>query len=870
MIKVTKLTKVYKSKRKDKCIALNNLSFSLGDHGFVFVIGKSGSGKTTLLSILGGLDNLTKGDVDVYGNEFYKFKEKDFVNYRNSIIGYIFQDFHLIDELTVYENIKISLDLQNDLDIKKIYAILEKVGLKGYANRYPRELSGGEKQRVAIARALIKDPKIIFADEPTGNLDSKTTEQILSILKELSKDRLVVIVSHNLQDARNYADRIIELSNGKIIQDLARNSNYSNDVKLINNELFIPVYREFNDDERAFIEKNFEQGKINKITQVTNLFVPSEQKELSLKNNIKISNKHFSFANLLKLGRKFLKKDFVKLFFNSFIVACLMVILGLSQLIVNFDSNKIIEKELQSKNYTSISLRKDEIKDSDIDVNNDYIIPIADEEKNEFIEAGYEGNIYELTNLVLDYGTRFNLATYHRYNPVSLKDIYYNGTRGTLITTDEYLEKLFGKIEYVALADKIEKGGIYITDYSAHAMLLYKNNYNFVDEKSLLGWHKSMNANYYAYVNGIIKTGYDEKYKSIIEKISDSSMTKEEFNNLSNSEEFQAYYDDVIQNLAISYTTNPNFKKDFINSGFRSWVPIGNSLLVNNGKEYEYKDYIQNAKYRSNYDLNGNEVIMGYSKFNSIFNTNYNVTNLNEFEPMTVTLKYYDYYDIDRAKLVYSVDLNITKLIEGDAFYVSDEMCKNLLEITTFTTSLYFDDLSNIESISKVAVENGYIMNSLVASALTTITKAVNVFSDFFIVIFVGLCLCAVSILANYGLKLVKERKYEIGILKALGTRDRDLVCIFGIQIILEIILIVFMYNLGSILFVDLSNDILIRSLMELAPNNLVVDVEILFINLKDLISNSILAMLIVIVSFVLPIIKLRKLKPLDIVKAKE
>jgi ABC-type antimicrobial peptide transport system permease subunit len=261
---------------------------------------------------------------------------------------------------------------------------------------------------------------------------------------------------------------------------------------------------------------------------------------------------------------------------------------------------------------------------------------------------------------------------------------------------------------------------------------------------------------------------------------------------------------------------------------------------------------------------------MGYSKFNSIFNTNYNVANLNEFVPITVTLKYYDYYDIDRAKLVYSVDLNITKLTEGDAFYVSDEMCKNLLEITTFTTSLYFDDLSNIESISKVAVENGYIMNSLVASALTTITKAVNVFSDFFIVIFVGLCLCAVSILANYGLKLVKERKYEIGILKALGTRDRDLVCIFGIQIILEIILIVFMYNLGSILFVDLSNDILIRSLMELAPNNLVVDVEILFINLKDLISNSILAMFIVIVSFVLPIIKLRKLKPLDIVKAKE
>jgi ABC-type lipoprotein export system ATPase subunit len=210
MIKVTKLTKVYKSKRKDKCIALNNLSFSLGDHGFVFVIGKSGSGKTTLLSILGGLDNLTKGDVDVYGNEFYKFKEKDFVNYRNSIIGYIFQDFHLIDELTVYENIKISLDLQNDLDINKIYAILEKVGLKGYANRYPRELSGGEKQRVAIARALMKSPKIILADEPTGSLNYEKGLEIMELLKEFHKksNHVMIFVTHDDRMAK-FADEVI-------------------------------------------------------------------------------------------------------------------------------------------------------------------------------------------------------------------------------------------------------------------------------------------------------------------------------------------------------------------------------------------------------------------------------------------------------------------------------------------------------------------------------------------------------------------------------------------------------------------------------------------------------------------------------------
>lgn len=870
MIKIRKLTKIYKSKKKDKCVALDNVSFSLDNKGFVFVIGKSGSGKTTLLSIIGGLDNLTKGDVIVNGNKFSSFKEKDFVNYRNSMIGYIFQDFHLIDELTVYENIKIALDLQNNQDYEKISSILKRVGLKGYENRYPRELSGGEKQRIAIARALIKNPKIILADEPTGNLDSKTTKQILTLLKELSKDRLVIIVSHNLQDARDYADRIIELSNGKITQDLARNLNYSNQAKLVDNELFIPVYREFSEEDKQLIDRSLKEGKINKITQMTNMFFDNDKKDFISYEFSSIQKSHFSLKNLYKLAFKFLKKDAFKLIFNSFIVACLMVILGLSQLIVNFDSNRVIEKELLDKEYTSISLRKEKFVDSDIDVNSDYIIPISTEEKDKFIEAGYDGNVYELVSHFLDYGTSYDLAEKHKYNSISTKDIFLSGTRGTLITTEEYIEKVFGKLDYIVTSEKIEAGGIYITDYSADAMLLYRNNPNFVSYESLLGYHKSMNRNFYAYINGIIKTDYKTKHKMVLEKLANPETTKEELKELSNSEEFQAYYDDVIQNLSISYTTNPNFKEDCLKPEFRSWYPVGNSVLVKDGVEYEVNRYFENARTRSNYVLNDNEVIMSYARFNSFFNTNYNGSNIGEFEPITVTFKYYDMYDDNRSKLVYTVDLKIIKLISGDNVFVSDEVSKKLLEAATFTISLYFDDLSNIETISKVATENGYVMNSLVTSALTTVTKAVGVFSDFFVVIFVGLCLCAVLILGNYGLKLVKERKYEIGILKALGTKNHELVNIFGLQIILKIILIVLMYNVGSILFIDLSNEILIKSLMELAPNNFIMDIDILYININDLIRNSILAVFIVVVSFILPIIKLRKLKPLDIVKAKE
>ena len=869
MIRVKNLIKIFKSKKKDKCIALDNVSFTLEDKGFVFIIGKSGSGKTTLLSIIGGLDNLTKGEISINGNLFSKFKEKDYVNYRNTMIGYIFQDFHLIDELTIYENIKISLDLQNNKDVSLIGEMLEKVGLKGYENRYPNELSGGEKQRIAIARALIKNPRIILADEPTGNLDTKTTSQVLSLLKELSKERLVIIVSHNLNDAREYADRIIELSSGKIINDLMRNDKYSDEVKLIDDELFIPVHKKFLDKESDFINSKLIEGKIKRITQVDDIFIKNNKKEKEEIIDDPLTNKKFSLKNMLNLSFKFLKKDAVRLVLYSFVVACLIVILGLSQLIVSFDSSSIIEKELKNINQNSVSIFKEDIVNADIEIDKNCVLPIDEEDINKYYNAGYKGNIYELVNVPLDYGTSFLLSEYHKPNKVSYKDIYHSGTRGTLITTEDYLIDTFGSLEYVTLCDEIKDEGIYITDYSADAILFYKNG-SFIDYNSILGKHKSMGVNYYAYINGIIKTDYKEKYNSIFDTLMNVDITKEELMSLINSEEYRAYYDDVVQNLSISYTMNKNFKEDFVASNSRSWVPVENSLFIKDNKEYEIERYFENGAVRSNYILNDDEIVMSYEKYNTFFNTNYNEGNMNEFTPVDVEFKYYRNHDVNKEEVIYSTNLKITKLIKGNIVYLNDKVFKEILSHNTFTLGLYFDDISNVSLISDVAFENGFSFNSIIAEVLTTITKAVNVFSGFFNIIFIGLCVAAFLILANYGMKLVKDRKYEIGVLKALGIKDKDLISIFGVQIIIAILLIIMMYIIGSILFIDLSNDVLIKSLMELAPNNLVLDIDILFINLNDLVSYSILIILIVFISFALPIAILRRLKPLDIVKAKE
>ena len=219
MIEIKNLSKTYKSKKSIDTKAINNINFTLGDKGLVFILGKSGSGKSTLLNLLGGLDMPDKGEIIVDGKNICNLSNKELDSYRNSYVGFIFQEFNLLDEFNVYENIDLSLKLQNLDDKEAIKNILKDVDLKDLGSRNINELSGGQKQRVSIARALIKKPKLLLCDEPTGNLDRKSSEQIFNILKNISKDELVLVVSHDSESALNYADRIIRIEDGEVIED---------------------------------------------------------------------------------------------------------------------------------------------------------------------------------------------------------------------------------------------------------------------------------------------------------------------------------------------------------------------------------------------------------------------------------------------------------------------------------------------------------------------------------------------------------------------------------------------------------------------------------------------------------------------------
>lgn len=297
MLKVINLNKTYKPKKGLPVNAINDVNINFGNTGLVFLLGKSGSGKSTLLNLIGGLDKFDSGDILIDGKSTKTFNQSDFDNYRNTYVGFIFQEYNLIDNMTVEKNIYLSLELQGKKkDEQKLKEVLSLVELSGYENRNMNELSGGQKQRVAIARSLIKNPEILLADEPTGALDKNTGFQILQTLKKLSENRLVIIVSHDKESAYNFGDRIIELEDGKVISDTIKNDN------------------NLNYDESYFENNKTTVSKINK------------NKENQ--NNFKVIKSNLNTKRAVSIGIGSLKHKKIKLSFTILLMIISFAMLG--------------------------------------------------------------------------------------------------------------------------------------------------------------------------------------------------------------------------------------------------------------------------------------------------------------------------------------------------------------------------------------------------------------------------------------------------------------------------------------------------------------------------------------------------------------
>ena len=305
MVKLEKVNKYFNRRKPNQIHIINNTSLELEKTGLVAILGHSGSGKTTILNAIGGLDKVNKGKIFVNGKKITKRSSYVVDKIRNLNIGYIFQDYKLLDNLSVYENVAISLKMigiKNKKEIeKRVKYVLEAVKMYRYRNRPARMLSGGEKQRVAIARAIVKNPSIVIADEPTGNLDSKNSLEIMNIIKALSKDKLVILVTHEIDLANFYASRIIKLQDGKIIEDYENKPKESLEYRLDNklylkdfqskdtlnkNKINVDVYTN-NENNEVNIELAIKDG---------NIYIKSESQKIEVVDEnsaIELVNEHY-------------------------------------------------------------------------------------------------------------------------------------------------------------------------------------------------------------------------------------------------------------------------------------------------------------------------------------------------------------------------------------------------------------------------------------------------------------------------------------------------------------------------------------------------------------------------------------------------
>ncbi len=380
MLQVKHLVKRYEAKG-ETVTALNDVSVDFPERGMVFLLGKSGSGKSTLLNVSGGLDVPDEGEVIVNGKSSKDFTKSDFDSYRNTYLGFIFQEYNILTELTVEENVALALELQGKpKDKEKVEEILAKVDLAGYGDRRPNTLSGGQRQRVAIARALVKDPEIIMADEPTGALDSKTGAQVFDTLKRLSANKLVVVVSHDREFAEVYADRIIELKDGNIVSDMTRNGGggpveRANLFSVSEKKMALLSGADLSEeDERkllAFVRSHkgglvisAEEGDLASVhtsadpaSQAT--FVETKPAEVPVPaEDCHFIRSRFPFRYALKMGFSGLKAKPVRLIFTTLLATVAFLVFGVFSTVITFTTAQSGAATLADSSYQAAILEK--------------------------------------------------------------------------------------------------------------------------------------------------------------------------------------------------------------------------------------------------------------------------------------------------------------------------------------------------------------------------------------------------------------------------------------------------------------------------------------------------------------------------------
>ncbi len=472
MIKLVNVYKYFNRGKKNEVKAIDNTSLDLPDKGIVTLLGPSGCGKTTLLNSIGGLSKINKGSIYIDGERITKRSVNKIDKIRSLKIGYIFQNFNLLDDETVFDNVSLVLKingLKDKEEIKKrVNFCLESLGIYRYRNRYASMLSGGERQRVAIARAIVKDPEVIIADEPTGNLDSKNSIEVMNIIKSISRDRLVILVTHERELAKFYSDRIIEISDGKIVKDYENVDNHELDYRL-DNKIYLKDMENYSNKDVGsakieYYSDNTDKVSFKIVVKNDNIYIESDSlKKIEVINNgnielvdahyekinkkvyeefsfdfnkvkdNKFKEKYSSIYNVVtstKKGfRKVLNYSFVKkLLLIGFFTSSLFIMYSVSSIMSTF---KVDEKNFVSYNKDYVLLNKKNMSVNEFNnLNNvsnvEYVLP-----SNGNVQVNFKFNKFLQTSGILE-SMSGSLASYSKVDKV-INGVKTNGKKEIII-----------------------------------------------------------------------------------------------------------------------------------------------------------------------------------------------------------------------------------------------------------------------------------------------------------------------------------------------------------------------------------------------------------------------------------------------------
>ncbi len=843
MLQIKNISKTYIN-GTNKTVALKGISINFPDKGMVFIVGKSGAGKSTLLNIIGGLDKMDDGEIIIDNHSTNDFSKNDFDAYRNYHIGFIFQEFNLIDDLTVKENIALALKIQaKKSDTTTIDEALKLVNLEGLGYRSPKELSGGQKQRIAVARALVKNPNIILADEPTGALDSNTGYEIMSSLKNLSKDKLVIVVTHDEEAAAFFADEIIKINDGNIIGHYVISKDYlaPKTEKIYDKIIKIPSGN--NIDDEAIINNMLDKNQTNyvcltskpenitisypesynavfKENDLSSKFVLSDdEKNNNLADtsdkNINGNKAKISFKECLKMAFVQFKKSKGKIAFLLVFTIIAISLLSFSLMSLTISNNSIVANTLKNNNMSLGIMEKRSNEQKEI-LNNDSIDELNKQYSHTSFAAGK----------VLD--IEYTSSTQSSESPFEMKS--FKG----IIECDDInnlnLNIVCGKSKFDEKS--LKKHEIIISDYAAFELrrtgyLGYDASNNYCvnrpnSNEELI--NTSIKLGNIAYpIVGIFKTNFNEYLELLVSE----TYVENEDSQSSSLNALKSYYfarifgpkgfykqyvneNNVYKNTKVfDITINdvPIYKTDengvIVEGSYTLGALKYDDFLSFPVFEDVIKESIGKATYRFVYGsktekLKDNQVILTYSFFNDLGITTDSQIRMAIKKINSSNCNISKYNDDNISTVIYNKPIEVVGVIDfkmkSQGSILSDNFNRYSMMFSSsfaneLSSSLYmFDQIlftlsgSKLNYISKMNAfsKNGYSILNIDGSHFSN--SNIEAIKSISMITSIVMTLLAFLIMLSNVTSNIKSRMKEIGILRATGAKGSDVIRIFAVE----------------------------------------------------------------------------------------